>query len=57
MLNPGSPFTGMRNQSVWSLILGPFPKSDGFPFAILILRIGFWGPLYRNHNKEPPKII
>ena len=21
----------------------------------LIIRIGFWGPLYYNYNKEPPK--
>ena len=23
----------------------------------LIIRIGFWGPLYYNYNKEPPKIV
>ena len=23
----------------------------------LIIRIGFWGPLYYNSNKEPPKIV
>ena len=23
----------------------------------LIIRIGFWGPLYYNCNKEPPKIV
>ena len=27
------------------------------PFVVgaLILRIGFWGKLYYNHNKEPPR--
>ena len=23
----------------------------------LIIRIGFWGPLYYNYNKEPPKMV
>ena len=23
----------------------------------LVRRIGFWGPLYYNYNKEPPKIV
>ena len=23
--------------------------------AVMIIRIGFWGPLYYNYNKEPPK--
>ena len=23
--------------------------------AALIIRIGFWGPLYYNYNEEPPK--
>ena len=23
----------------------------------LIIRIRFWGPLYYNYNKEPPKIV
>ena len=23
----------------------------------LIIRVGFWGPLYHNYNKEPPKIV
>ena len=23
----------------------------------LIIRIGFWGPLYYIYNKEPPKIV
>ena len=23
--------------------------------AAFVTRIGFWGPLYHNHNKEPPK--
>ena len=23
----------------------------------LIIRIRFWGPLYYNHNKEPPKLV
>ena len=22
-----------------------------------MIRIGFWDPLYYNHNKEPPKIV
>ena len=24
-------------------------------FGALIIRIGCWGPLYKNDNKEPPK--
>ena len=23
----------------------------------LIIRIGFWGPVYYNYNKEPPKMV
>ena len=28
------------------------PNIGAFTF-----RIGFWGPLYYNYNKEPPKIV
>ena len=27
----------------------------GSNLGALLFRIGFWGPLYYNHNKEPPK--
>ena len=30
---------------------GPCPK----PIGALIIRIGFWGPVYYNSNEEPPK--
>ena len=26
-----------------------------FSIGALILRIGFWGPLYYSYNKDPPK--
>ena len=28
-----------------------------FSIGALILRIGFWGPLYYSYNKDPPKIV
>ena len=35
------------------------PGSDfsglGFNIGALIIRLVFWGPLYYNYNKEPPK--
>ena len=38
-----------------------FGASGLFLFVVnvgaLIFRIGFWGPLYYNSNKEPPKIV
>ena len=34
----------------------PNPKTDvATAIGALIIRIGFWGPLYYNYNKEPPK--
>ena len=36
------------------LVVG-FDKGDGVNVGALIIRIGFWGSLYYNHNKEPPK--
>ena len=29
----------------------------GYNIGALIIRIGFWGPLYYNYGKEPPKIV
>ena len=29
----------------------------GGNIGALIIRLGFWGPLYHNYNKEPPKIV
>ena len=48
---------------------GPFPvyvrravlkanmanKLSELDMGAFIIRIGFWGPLYYNHSKEPPK--
>ena len=31
------------------------PDLDAFNIGALIIRIGLWGPLYYNSNKEPPK--
>ena len=28
---------------------------EGLDIGALIIRIGFWGPLYYNDNKEPPE--
>ena len=28
-----------------------------FTIEALIIRIGFWGPLYYSYNKEPPKTL
>ena len=30
----------------------PFER---YTFGALIIRIGFWGPLYYKYNKDPPK--
>ena len=51
-----------------SFCLGPFRSVGGsfggleclgglevFNIEAVIIRIGFWGPLYHNDNKEPPK--
>ena len=37
------------------LVVG-FDKGDGVNVGALIIRIGFWGPLYYNYNKDIPKI-
>ena len=34
--------------------MGPMTKDT---IGALIIRIGFWGPLYHKYNKELPKII
>ena len=28
-----------------------------FKTGAFIIRIGFWGPIYYNYSKEPPKIV
>ena len=41
------------SERLWGLwVLGSF---SGFSIGALIIRIGFWGILYYNYNKEPPK--
>ena len=30
--------------------------SSGY-IGALIIRLGFWGPLHYNYNKEPPKLV
>ena len=30
---------------------------EGLSIGALIIRIGFWGPVYYNYNKEPPKMV
>ena len=38
------------------LVLLCMYKSEDLPnVGALIIRRGFWGPLYDNYNKEPPK--
>ena len=36
-------------------MLLPFYAHTGSNIGALIIRIGFWGPVYYNHNKEPHK--
>ena len=45
-------------RSIWPL--GAFLEPSaalmlGFSIGALIIIIGFWGPLFYNYNKEPPK--
>ena len=38
--------------------LSPKPETPNLQttnIGVLMVRIGFWGPLYYNYNKEPPK--
>ena len=35
----------------------PTALSSGVNIRALVARIGFWGPLYYNYSKEPPKIV
>ena len=36
--------------------LSPIGNNDSVTnIGALVIRIGFWGPLYPNFNKEPPK--
>ena len=35
----------------------PPPPPNEINTGALIIRIGFWGPLYDNYNKEPPPKI
>ena len=44
----------------WCEQMGPRDLEDrvlGFNIGALIIRIGFWGPLYYIYNKEPPKTL
>ena len=42
-----------RGEGMWDASQkSPVPKVRGMWFRV---RIGFWGPLYYNYQKEPPK--
>ena len=42
----------MQNSSMVS-----FNGSEYRNIGVLLIGIGYWGPLYYNDNKEPPKIM
>ena len=44
--------SGMANESASS---GYIPNTLSASIRDLMIRIGFWGPLYCTYNKEPPK--
>ena len=41
----------------WSTVVLAYLGYIATNIGALIIRIGFWGPLYFHHNKEPPKCI
>ena len=52
------PYRHPFREPVYGLFKGNPLKERSPPDKIgaLLIRIGFWGPLYYNYNKEPPKI-
>ena len=46
-----------RNVSGTCAVLGPELERQEPTIGALQIRIGFWGPLYYNYNKDPPKVV
>ena len=39
----------------WHFLRNPRPKSQIITVGALIIRIGFWGPVYYTYKRKPPK--
>ena len=57
-----APTTQQKAQGAQALAVIQRPVLVGqhnlaLPIGALTIRRGFWGPLYFNYNKEPPKIV